>query len=165
MFQTRESSTPKKSSLPLSGSSSSAADPLSTIQTKADAFEGLDPLSMFAAQEVSSKLPATTPVKQKERVSWIDISRANYQVVTSYHAQCIQFNTLFLHTFFCCLANHKCPASINVKSDPCYIFVLFFSLLNLTRWTTKVTSLNPGQARGLESLPNIQHPRNFPSQL
>lgn len=77
MFQTRESSTPKKSSLPLSGSSSSAADPLSTIQTKADAFEGLDPLSMFAAQEVSSKLPANTPVKKKERVSWIGISRAN----------------------------------------------------------------------------------------
>ncbi|KAK2564040.1 VPS35 endosomal protein-sorting factor-like [Acropora cervicornis] len=69
---TRESSTPKKSSLPLSGSSSSAADPLSTIQTKADAFEGLDPLSMFAAQEVSSKLPATTPVKKNERSAEFD---------------------------------------------------------------------------------------------
>ncbi|XP_015778562.1 PREDICTED: UPF0505 protein C16orf62 homolog [Acropora digitifera] len=69
---TRESSTPKKSSLPLSGSTSPAADPLSTIQTKADAFEGLDPLSMFAAQEVSSKLPANTPVKKKERSAEFD---------------------------------------------------------------------------------------------
>ena len=86
LFQTRESSTPKKSSLPLSGSSSSVADPLSTIQTKADAFDGLDPLSMFAAQEVSSKLPAIMPVNKKERVSWIDINRANYQAITSFHA-------------------------------------------------------------------------------
>lgn len=45
---------------------SSAADPLSVIQAKADSFDGLDPLSMFAAQEASSnKTPASVPTTKK----------------------------------------------------------------------------------------------------
>lgn len=58
-------SNPKK---PPSGTSSSIADPVSTIQAKADTFDGLDPLSMFAAQEASAiKLPAAAPVAKQER--------------------------------------------------------------------------------------------------
>lgn len=46
------------------------ADPLSMIQGKADTFDGLDPLSMFAAQEATTKqsVPASAPVSKKERV-------------------------------------------------------------------------------------------------
>ena len=38
------------------------------IQAKADTFDGLDPLSMFAAQEASSnKTPASVPMTKKVR--------------------------------------------------------------------------------------------------
>ncbi|XP_068761275.1 VPS35 endosomal protein-sorting factor-like [Montipora capricornis] len=58
-------SNPKK---PPSGTSSSIADPVSMIQANADSFDGLDPLSMFAAQEASAiKLPAAAPVAKQER--------------------------------------------------------------------------------------------------
>ena len=75
LFQSRESN-PKK---PPSGTSSSIADPVSTIQAKADTFDGLDPLSMFAAQEASAiKLPAAAPVAKQERVGWIGVKINNF---------------------------------------------------------------------------------------
>ncbi|KAL9957403.1 hypothetical protein ACROYT_G039035 [Oculina patagonica] len=65
--------TRKKSSTPSDSSSkgSLAADPLSMIQGKADTFDGLDPLSMFAAQEATTKpsVPASSPASKKERAS------------------------------------------------------------------------------------------------
>ena len=71
MFQTVDS-TRKKSSSPSDSSSkgTSAADPLSTIKAKPDTFDGLDPLSMFAAQEATTKqaTPASVPVSKMERV-------------------------------------------------------------------------------------------------
>ena len=65
--------TRKKSSTPSPSPSkdSSAADPLSLIQAKADTFDGLDPLSMFAAQEatVNTKTPSgSVSVSKKEKV-------------------------------------------------------------------------------------------------
>lgn len=65
--------TRKKSSTPSPSPSkgSSAVDPLSLIQAKADTFDGLDPLSMFAAQEatVNMKTPSgSASVSKKEKV-------------------------------------------------------------------------------------------------
>lgn len=64
--------TQKTSSTPSDGPSKglSAADPLSMIQAKTDTFDGLDPLSMFAAQEASTKQPVSvsTPVSKKQQV-------------------------------------------------------------------------------------------------
>ena len=64
--------TRKKSSTPSDNSSKdvSATDPLSTIQAKADTFDGLDPLSMFAAQEANTKqtVPVSSPVSKKQWV-------------------------------------------------------------------------------------------------
>ena len=47
-----------------------AADPSSLIQAKPDAFDGLDPLSMFAAQEASTKKTSSVsaPASKKEQV-------------------------------------------------------------------------------------------------
>lgn len=47
-----------------------ATDPLSMIQAKPDTFDGLDPLSMFAAQEAKTKqtVPVSSPVSKKQRV-------------------------------------------------------------------------------------------------
>ena len=64
--------TRKKSSTPTDNApkSSVAADPMSMFQGKADTFDGLDPLSMFAAQEANTKqsVPASAPASKKERV-------------------------------------------------------------------------------------------------
>ena len=65
--------TRKKSSTPAPSASkgSTAADPLSLIQAKTDTFDGLDPLSMFAAQEatVNTKTPSgSVSVSKKEKV-------------------------------------------------------------------------------------------------
>ena len=57
---------------PSTSKASFAADPLSLIQAKADTFDGLDPLSMFAAQEASSNKTAavasSSSVTAKEKV-------------------------------------------------------------------------------------------------
>lgn len=57
---------------PSTSKASFAADPLSLIQAKADTFDGLDPLSMFAAQEASSNKVAavatSASVTSKEKV-------------------------------------------------------------------------------------------------
>lgn len=57
---------------PSTSKASFAADPLSLIQAKADTFDGLDPLSMFAAQEASSNKTAavasSASVTTKEKV-------------------------------------------------------------------------------------------------
>ena len=57
---------------PSTSKASFAADPLSLIQAKADTFDGLDPLSMFAAQEASSNKVAavatSASVTTKEKV-------------------------------------------------------------------------------------------------
>ena len=55
----------------------SAADPLSMIQAKTDSFDGLDPLSMFAAQEASTKQPVSVsaPVSKKQRVCILNFRR------------------------------------------------------------------------------------------
>lgn len=47
-----------------------ATDPLSMIKAKPDTFDGLDPLSMFAAQEANTKQtkPASVPVSKKQQV-------------------------------------------------------------------------------------------------
>ena len=62
----------KKSSTPSDKSSKGllASDPLSMIQAKPDTFDGLDPLSMFAAQEANTKqtVPASAAVSKKQRV-------------------------------------------------------------------------------------------------
>ena len=62
----------KKSSTPSDSLSKGtpAADPSSLIQAKPDAFDGLDPLSMFAAQEASTKKtsPVSAPASKKEQV-------------------------------------------------------------------------------------------------
>ena len=59
-------------SSPSTSKASFAADPLSLIQAKADTFDGLDPLSMFAAQEASSNKTAamatSASVTTKEKV-------------------------------------------------------------------------------------------------
>ena len=71
MFQNIDN-TQKTSGTPSDGPSKglSAADPLSMIQAKTDSFDGLDPLSMFAAQEASTKQPVSVsaPVSKKQRV-------------------------------------------------------------------------------------------------
>ena len=72
MFQNIDN-TRKKSSTPTERSSKdlSAADPLSMIQSKTDTFDGLDPLSMFAAQEATAtkqSVPNSASVSKKERV-------------------------------------------------------------------------------------------------
>lgn len=68
----KKSSTPSKSSKGLL-----AADPLSMIQAKPDTFDGLDPLSMFAAQEANTKqtAPASAPVSKKQRVKCIFLQK------------------------------------------------------------------------------------------
>lgn len=57
---------------PSTSKASFAADPLSLIQAKADTFDGLDPLSMFAAQEASSNktaaMASSASVTTKEKV-------------------------------------------------------------------------------------------------
>lgn len=57
---------------PNTSKASAAADPLSLIQAKADTLDGLDPLSMFAAQEASSNKVAavanSVSVTTKEKV-------------------------------------------------------------------------------------------------
>lgn len=62
----------KKSSTPSDSLSKGtpAADPSSLIQAKPDAFDGLDPLSMFAAQEASTKKTSSVsaPASKKEQV-------------------------------------------------------------------------------------------------
>ena len=62
----------KKSSTPSDSPSKglSSTDPLSMIQAKPDTFDGLDPLSMFAAQEASTKQPVSVsaPVSKKQQV-------------------------------------------------------------------------------------------------
>nr|XP_058960991.1 VPS35 endosomal protein-sorting factor-like [Pocillopora verrucosa] len=63
----------KKSSTPSDSLSKGtpAADPSSLIQAKPDAFDGLDPLSMFAAQEASTKKTSSVsaPASKKEQSS------------------------------------------------------------------------------------------------
>ncbi|XP_020613204.1 UPF0505 protein C16orf62 homolog [Orbicella faveolata] len=63
----------KKSSTPSDNSSNglSVTDPLSMIQAKPDTFDGLDPLSIFAAQEANTKqaVPVSAPVSKKQRAS------------------------------------------------------------------------------------------------
>ncbi|PFX19484.1 UPF0505 protein C16orf62 [Stylophora pistillata] len=78
--------TRKKSSASSDSSSKSApaADPLSFIQAKPDTFDGLDPLSMFAAQEASTKktTPSSTPGSKKEQSSSIsneDTSKSSFE--------------------------------------------------------------------------------------
>ena len=82
VFQNIDSAS-KKSSTPAPGASkgSSAVDPLSMIQAKADTFDGLDPLSMFAAQEATTnKTTAATsvPVLKKDRVGMNDLQMKSY---------------------------------------------------------------------------------------
>ncbi|RMX54674.1 hypothetical protein pdam_00009345 [Pocillopora damicornis] len=63
----------KKSSTPSDSLSKGTpvADPSSLIQAKPDAFDGLDPLSMFAAQEASTKKTSSVsaPASKKEQSS------------------------------------------------------------------------------------------------
>ena len=72
LFQNIESTLKNSSAAsPSKSKASSAADPLSLIQGKADTFDGLDPLSMFAAQEATTNkttTAVTAAVAKKERV-------------------------------------------------------------------------------------------------
>lgn len=87
--------TQKKSGTPTDGSSKglSAADPLSMLQAKPDTFDGLDPLSMFAAQEANTKqtVSVSAPVSKKQRVCIIDVSNSQEISNHSDWSKCYEF--------------------------------------------------------------------------
>ena len=150
----------KKSSTPSDSLSKGtpAADPSSLIQAKPDAFDGLDPLSMFAAQEASTKKTSSVsaPASKKEQV-------CTHCVYFMFYCNKFVQIKFFLYVVFTIKSNQK-GMTLDRRNDLLTVLLLFCFLshpLYLIKKKAKVT-LNHGSRREQESLLNIQPHKNCP---